>query len=337
MNVISQVITETHSLYHGDSTEIIRGIPENSIHYSIYSPPFDSLYTYSNSERDMGNSRSPEEFLKHLGFLGEGLFRAIMPGRLMSFHCMNLPISKQHNGYIGIRDFRGELIRLFQQCGFIFHSEVCIWKNPVTAMQRTKALGLLHKQICKDSAMSRQGIADYMVTMRKPGENPEPINDEFEIGEWVGEESQAEFERRIYQQYLTTDKKMKFETYISVNIWQRYASPVWMDIDQGRTLSREEAREEKDERHVCTLQLDAIERALTLWTNPNDIVLSPFAGIGSEIYSAVKMGRRGIGVELKKSYFDQAVKNCERAAQERNQNDLFSFMNEKGEPIESNT
>lgn len=279
MNVLNQTIKENYSLYNGDSCEIMTSIPDNSIHYSIFSPPFADLYVYSNSERDMGNSKSKSEFYEHFKFIVKELYRIMMNGRLVSFHCMNLPTSKQRDGFIGITDFRGELIRLFEECGFIYHSEVCIWKDPVIAMQRTKALGLLHKQIKKDSAMCRQGIADYLVTMRKPGENPERITHTNET--------------------------------FPVKVWQNYASPVWMDINPSNTLQRTSAREEKDEKHICPLQLDVIERGINLWTNPNDIVFTPFMGIGSEIYQALKMGRRGIGIELKESYYNQAVLNCD--------------------------
>ena len=281
MNVLNQVIKENYSLYNGDSCEIMTTIPDNSIHYSIFSPPFADLYVYSNSERDMGNCKSKSEFYEHFRFIVKELYRIMMNGRLVSFHCMNLPTSKQRDGFIGITDFRGELIRLFEECGFIYHSEVCIWKDPIVAMQRTKALGLLHKQIKKDSAMCRQGIADYLVTMRKPGDNPEKI----------------------------THTNESFP----VQVWQNYASPVWMDINPSDTLQRTSAREEKDEKHICPLQLDVIKRGINLWTNPNDIVFTPFMGIGSEIYQALKMGRRGIGIELKESYYNQAVVNCENA------------------------
>ncbi len=276
--VKQQDIGERYALYCGDSCEVIKGIPDNSVHFTVYSPPFASLYTYSNSDRDMGNCRSHAEFYEQFEFLASELFRVLMPGRNMSFHCMNLPTSKERDGFIGITDFRGELIRIFQKAGFIFHSEVCIWKDPVTAMQRTKALGLLHKQLKKDSCMSRQGIPDYLVTMRKPGDNPEPVthtNDTF-----------------------------------PVDAWQRYASPVWMDINPSDTLQARSARDEKDERHICPLQLDVIKRAILLWSNPGDIVLTPFLGIGSESYVALELKRRAIGIELKESYYNQAVKNC---------------------------
>ncbi|WP_405289522.1 DNA-methyltransferase [Methanobrevibacter sp.] len=260
----------------------MNSIPDNSIHYSIFSPPFADLYVYSNSERDMGNCKSKSEFYEHFKFIVKELYRIMMNGRLVSFHCMNLPTSKQKDGFIGITDFRGELIKLFQDCGFIYHSEVCIWKDPVVAMQRTKALGLLHKQIKKDSAMCRQGIPDYLVTMRKPGDNPERV-----------EHTNESF---------------------PVQIWQNYASPVWMDINQSDTLQRTSARDEKDEKHICPLQLDVIRRGINLWTNENDIVFTPFMGIGSEVYQALKMNRRGIGIELKESYYEQAVKNCKNVS-----------------------
>lgn len=282
----------------GDSCEIIREIPSNSIGYSIFSPPFASLYTYTNSDRDMGNCKGDEEFMKHYRFLVSELYRIIQPGRLISFHCMQLPLSKERDGVIGLKDFRGELIRVHQEAGFVYHSEVCIWKDPVTAMQRTKAIGLLHKQIMKDSCMSRQGIADYLVTMRKPGVNESPVDGKFE--RFIGEEGSG-------------PKDASDSTRLSIEVWQRYASPVWMDIDPSDTLQRESAREEEDERHICPLQLQVIERGMELWSNPGDIVYSPFMGIGSEGYVALRCGRRFIGSELKRSYWEQAVKNLRYA------------------------
>jgi len=279
------------TMYLGDCVEIVAGMPNDSIDYSIFSPPFASLYTYSNSDRDMGNCKTTEEFKVHLYFLIQHLFRVVKPGRLLSFHCMNLPTSKARDGVIGIKDFRGELIRSFEQAGWIYHSEVCIWKDPVTAMQRTKALGLLHKQIKKDSCMSRQGIPDYLVTMRKPGENVEPVShtaDDFPVQEW-----------------------------------QRIASPVWMDIDASDTLQYMSAREDNDERHICPLQLEVIRRGLKLWSNPGDTVLSPFGGIASEGHVAIEQGRKYVGVELKRSYFEQAVRNLDNATKKSKEGMLF--------------
>lgn len=284
MKVLNQKIEEFYSLYHGDSCEVLKGLPDDSVHYTLFSPPFSSLYTYSNSDRDMGNSKNDDEFYKHFEFLVNELYRITMPGRLLSFHCINIPLMKQRDGVIGLKDFRGDLIKIFVNAGFIFHSEICIWKNPVTEMQRTKALGLLHKQIKKDSSMSRQGIPDYVITMRKPGENPEPI-----------EHTNESF---------------------PVDLWQKYASPVWMDIRQSDTLQKKSARAEEDERHICPLQLEVIKRCICLWTNPGDIVLDPFAGIASTNYMALRLDRRTIGVELKESYYQQAVLNCEMAMNE---------------------
>jgi len=284
MKVLNQIITENYALYHGDCIEVIKGIPDDSVHYTIFSPPFASLYTYSNSDRDMGNNNKHDEFSNHFSFLVPELYRVTMPGRLLSFHCMLVPTSKSRDGFIGLRDFRGELIKAFVNAGFIHHSEVCIWKDPVTAMQRTKALGLLHKQIKKDSCMSRQGIPDYLITMRKPGDNPERVTH--------------------------TNKSFP------VQLWQRYASPIWMDINPSRTLQYRSARENQDERHICPLQLEVIERAVELWTNTGDTVLSPFAGIGSEGFVAVQKGRKYIGIELKESYYKVASQNMEKALQQ---------------------
>jgi len=298
---------EGWSAHLGDCVEGVRRLDDNSVHYSIFSPPFASLYTYSNSDRDMGNCRTGDEFAAHFAFLVRELHRVTMPGRLVSFHCTNLPTLKARDGVIGIRDFRGELIRMFESEGFVFHSEVCIWKDPVTAMQRTKALGLLHKQIVKDSAMSRQGVPDYLVTMRKLGDNPEPVAGK--LSEFAGE----------HPPRMTSD-----DTRNSINIWQRYASPVWMDISASDTLQFRNARDNNDERHICPLQLDVIRRGIQLWSNPGDLVLSPFMGIGSEGYVAIEMGRAFVGFELKPSYFAVAVENLRHAVSARGQSDLFA-------------
>ena len=261
----------------GDCIEEMAKIKSDSIHYSIFSPPFSQLYVYSSSPRDMGNSKTHNEFIEHFKFLTKDLLRVTMPGRLLSFHCMNLPTLKSRDGVIGLRDFRGELIRLFKEVGWIHHSEVCIWKDPVTAMQRTKALGLLHKQLKKDSAMCCQGIPDYLITMRKPGGNPERV----------------------------THTNESFP----VSVWQHYASPIWTDIKQSDVLQFRSAREHQDEKHICPLQLEVIRRAMKLWTNEGDLILSPFAGIGSEGFVALECKRKFLGIELKESYYIQACKN----------------------------
>lgn len=285
MNVLDMKEGNGWVLYNADCIEVASQLPAESVDYSVFSPPFSSLYVYSNSDRDMGNSKNDEEFFTHFGFLVEQLHRILKPGRNISVHVMNLPTSKQNHGYIGIRDFRGDVIRCFQKYGFIYHSEVTVWKDPVVAMQRTKALGLLWKQIKKDSAMCRQGIPDYVVTFRKDGVNPKPIAhtaEEFPVDEW-----------------------------------QQLASPCWMDIKQSNTLNRKGAKDKDDERHIAPLQLDLIERCLRLWSADHDVVFSPFAGIGSEGYVSIQKGRRFIGSELKRSYFDIACKYLEEASANR--------------------
>lgn len=310
MQVLDQFSGNDFQIYNADCVDVASTLPDGSIDYTIFSPPFESMYQFSNSDRDFGNS-TRADFYHHFRFLVDEMFRITRPGRLLSFHCMNLPTSKVNDGYIGIHDFRGELIRMFQDAGWIYHSEVCIWKDPVVAMQRTKALGLLHKTIRKDSSMSRQGIADYLVTMRKPGQNDKPIRhyrDEEELRQVCKDEG-----------LNTIDEECNI---LPVMLWQKYASPVWMDINQSRTLNYKAGRDDDDQKHICPLQLDVIERALHLWTAPGDVVFTPFLGIGSEVYSAVKMGRRGIGAELKPSYFELAKKNIAEA--QTGTQDLFA-------------
>lgn len=288
MKCLDSTFGATYALYHGDAVEVLRGLPDASIDYSIFSPPFASLYTYSNSPRDMGNCRNDAEFFEHFAHLVVELRRLMKPGRNVSFHCMLMPTSKERDGYIGLKDFRGDLIRAFQREGFIYASEVCIWKDPVTAMQRTKALGLLHKTVRGNASMSRQGIPDYLVTMRAPGE--------------------------------IIDRVIHDPIDYPVDKWQQVASPVWMDINPNDTLQFRSAREHDDERHICPLQLEVIRRGIELWTNPNDVVLSPFAGIGSEGYVSIQAGRRFVGVELKASYYQQASRNLVMAG---SQGDIF--------------
>lgn len=288
-NIVDDYSEDTHTgdgytVHLGDCVKWAQRMESDSIDYSVFSPPFADLFVYSNSDHDMGNCNDDDEFAAQLKFLIDELFRVIKPGRNVSFHCMNLPTTKMRQGFIGLRDFRGTLIRAFQDAGFIYHSEVCIWKDPVVAMQRTKALGLLHKTIRENSTMSRMGLPDYVVTMRKPGECAD---------------------------------RVKHGDDLPVMMWQKYASPIWDDINQSRTLNKLPARDENDEKHMCPLQLDVIERCIHLWTNPGDLVFSPFTGIGSEGYTAVKMGRRFVGTELKPQYWDLACQNIADAATEQ--------------------
>ena len=301
MKVLDQYSTDRYTLINGDTCEVITTIPDGSVGFSVFSPPFSSLYTYSNSDRDLGNSRNDEEFFTHFEFIVKELYRILMDGRIVAIHCMNLPTSKERDGFIGIKDFRGDLIRLFQKVGFIYHAEVCIWKNPVTAMQRTKALGLLHKQIKKDSCMSRMGIPDYVVFMRKPGENPDRVTH-------TGEN----FPVDLWQDYASP-------------IWDELNSPVWWEINQSNTLNRMFADEES-ERHICPLQLDVIERCLKMYSKEGDVVFTPFMGIGSEVYQAVKMNRKGLGIELKREYFLQAKKNLMTLDDEDKQIDFEQYF-----------
>ena len=287
--VLDQSIGDNYALFNGDCVEVVRGMPDASVDYSIFSPPFASLYTYSNSPRDMGNVRNDDEFFEQFDYLVQELRRVVKPGHNVSFHCMLLPASKERDGYIGLKDFRSDLIKAFQKRGFIFHSEVVIWKDPVTAMQRTKALGLLHKTIRTNATMCRQGIPDYLITMRTPGDV---------------------VDRVAHGPDLPVDE------------WQKLASPVWMDINPSDTLQYQSAREHDDERHICPLQLEVIKRGIRLWTRPGDVVLSPFAGIGSEGHCAIQMGRKFIGAELKKSYYEQGARNL--AAAHMGTQDLFS-------------
>jgi hypothetical protein len=289
-NIVDEYREATHdgdgyTVHLGDCVKWARRMEDNSIDYSVFSPPFADLFVYSNSEHDMGNCKDDAEFVAQLRYLIAELFRVIKPGRNVSFHCMNLPTTKMRQGFIGLRDFRGDLIRAFQDAGFIYHSEVCIWKDPVVAMQRTKALGLLHKTIRENSTMSRMGLPDYVVTMRKPGDCDDRVTHD-------GVDD------------------------LPVMMWQKYASPIWDDIDQSRTLNKLPARDENDEKHMCPLQLDVIERCVHLWTNKGDLVFSPFTGIGSEGYTAVKMGRRFVGTELKPQYWELACQNIEDARHE---------------------
>lgn len=332
-NILAEDFGNNFAAYNGDCMDVTNGIPTGSIDYHIFSPPFNSLYTFSDSERDLSNCRTYEEFAEHYRFVSAELFRVLKPGRLMSVHCMNLPLSKQATGDISLHDFRGDIIQLHQQDGFLYHSEVGIWKDPVNAMWRSKAIGLLHKQVAKDSAMSRMGLMDYLVTFRKPGDNPDPIEGLFT--DFVGEQSNEDFLDFCKSEYAAravkygkleniTKKGMTWDDFVSVMIWQRYASPVWMDIEFGETLQGKSARDAKDERHISPLQLQVIERALQLWTLPGDTVFDPFGGIGSTGYVALKRGRKAILSELKASYYEQLVRNLHNAEVESGQLAMFA-------------
>lgn len=307
MKILNQEISERYAIYHGDNIEVIKPIPDNSIHYSIFSPPFAELFTYSDSERDMGNSKGMKEFIKHLGYLIPHLFRVLMPGRLLTFHCMDLLATITKDGYIGMKDFPGALLRMFESAGFIYHSRVTIWKDPLIQAVRTKVLSLAHKQISKDSTRCGAGCPDYIITVVKPGINPEPVSHGRGFERYIGDRAEP------IKKKTDIAKANKY----SHEVWQRYASPVWFDINQTNTLNMQSARGKNDEKHICPLQLDTIARCLELWTNDSDIVLDPFAGIMSTGYQAVKMHRKAIMIELKESYYKQGIKNLKRANPKR--------------------
>ena len=269
------------TLYHGDCVRVAREIEDHSIDFSVFSPPFADLFTYSNDLQDMGNCEGLDDFTKHFEILIAEMKRIMVPGREVAVHCVDLLSTKWKTGAIQFQDFSGEIIRAFWRHGFLFHSRICIWKNPVTEMQRTKAHGLLHATLKKDSSDSRVGCADYLLVFKAPGKNPKPIT--------------------------------KDATQFPVSWWQEVASPVWMTIDQGNVLNKSGARDHQDEKHICPLQLDVIERAITLWSNPGDLVYSPFTGIGSEGVGALRLGRQFVGSELKESYFQQACGNLNNA------------------------
>lgn len=331
IRAVDQVIGRGYAIYQGDACELVKAVPSNSIHYGLHSPPFVGLYKFSAFDRDLSNSEG-QDFWLHYSFVIHELLRVTKPGRLHSVHVMQLPRNKGRDGYIGMYDFRGDVVRAYENAGWRFHSETCIWKDPVVAQQRTKSIRLLHKQVVKDSAVSGQGLADYLLTFGKPGANLEPISGQFD--DFIGtglDISREAYERDVNRLAAQGKRAWPFDQWVSILIWQRYASPVWMDIDQTRTLqnrqhnpSAGDERDEADEQHISPLQLDVIERAIDLWSNPGDTILTPFLGIGSEVYGAIEMGRRGIGFELKPSYFRQAAKNLADATRRSPEIDLFS-------------
>lgn len=296
-DVLQQESGETWTVLNGDCVEVLRTLPDSSVDLSVFSPPYSQLYTYSASDRDLGNCRTDAEFFEHFGYVVDELLRLTRRGRVVAVDVMNLPAMKERDGYIGLKDFRGRVIRLFVDAGFIFHSEHCVWKDPLIEATRTKSLGLMHKQLMKDSAMLRAGIPQYLLAFRRPGENEKPIAHPSGLQEFAGEDPPTKGANLSHER------------------WRRYASPVWMDINPSNTLQKNSAREDKDEKHICPMSLDMIERAVWLWSKPNDVVLDPFAGIGSTGYVAVQKSRKFVGVELKESYYKQAVANLRNAAQ----------------------
>lgn len=306
---IDQHHGERFSIYNADCMDILKTLPKDSIDMAIFSPPFVDLFCYSSSERDFGNAPTYAEFFVMFSELCKELARTVKPGRNVAVHCIDIPAMKERDGYIGLKDFPGDIIKAFQDAGFIYHSRTTVWKDPLIEATRTKAIGLMHKQLCKDSAMARCGLPDYLLAFRAPGENKSQITHPEGLLEYYGSRDPGgNGEKRSH------------------HIWRAYASPVWMDIRQTHVLSHKGAREEQDEKHLCPLQIDTIARAVTLWSNPGEIVFTPFMGVGSEVYQAVVMGRKGMGVELKPSYYRQAVRNIESASGKRDQDEMPLFF-----------
>lgn len=333
VGVLNQASGTGWQMYNGDCCEVLKGIPDNSIHFGIHSPPFVNLYIYSDSEADMGNCSGRAEFSQHYQFVARELFRVTMPGRICAVHCKDLPAYKGLDGAAGLVDFPGDCIRVFEESGWQFHSRCTIWKDPVIEMQRTKNHGLLYKELCKDSSCSRQGMADYLIAFRKwDGDNfPEPVTQGAErFDRYIGMEppdcERVANDAGVRCPSRTGDgrwpKRCPFEPgsqaerLWSIMCWQKYASPVWFDIDQTNVLNYEMARADQDEKHICPLQLDVIERAIHLWSNPGDVVLSPFAGVGSEGVGAIRLGRKFVGIELKDTYFAHACQHLTKAVRQ---------------------
>jgi DNA modification methylase len=294
----------------GDNVPRTAALPDNSIDLTVTSLPFSNLYIYSDSIADMGNSADHEEFFRHFAYLVPELFRVTKPGRLCAVHCKDLPLYMNRDGAAGLYDFPADIGRVFTAAGWTFHSRVTIWKDPVTEMQRTKNHGLLHKNFAERGEVCRQGMADFLMVFRawKPNQEDKQISHVPEPGAYVGENPPE-----------TWDSERDW----SIQLWQRYASPVWFDIRQPRVLAFREGRDERDEKHICPLQLDVIERCIYLWSNPGEVVFDPFMGIGSTGYAALHAGRKALGVELKRSYVDQAVRHLERAVRDKDQGQLF--------------
>jgi len=291
VKVLDQIVTPFYALYNGDSAEVMTALPDNSVDLSIFSPPFLSLYTYSPTPRDVGNSRTPEEFWAHFGFVIRELLRMTRPGRNACVHVAQVPAMLVRDGYIGMKDFRGQTIASFEAEGWIYHGEVCIDKDPQAQAIRTKSKSLLFTQLRKDASWLRPALADYILVFRKPGENAVPVLPDLTNDEWI-----------------------------------EWARPIWYGIRESDTLNVAEGREEQDERHICPLQLGTIERCVRLWSNAGETVFTPFAGIGSEVYEAVRLGRRGVGIELKPSYFRAAKRNLERVTQRKNQLSILDML-----------
>lgn len=320
MAVADQILTDKYALYNGDALEVLPTLPDGSVHLSIYSPPFAGLYQYSSSDRDLSNSRDYDEFFKHYAFVVKELYRATMPGRMTAVHCMDVPTG--NTGTDALTDFPGDIIRMHQKIGFLYVARYHVWKEPLGVRNRTMTKALAHQSIVQDSSRCTVASADYLLVFRRKGENPVPITHPNGLTEYAGERAMPA-ELLQYRGWTGKQTENRFSHWI----WRQYASAFWDDVRIDRVLPYKPARDAEDEKHVHPLQLDVIDRAVILWSNPGETVVSPFLGVGSEVYGAVMKGRRGIGVELKASYYRQAVKNLAAAAHhvDANQKDIFGI------------
>jgi len=307
MGIKHQVVKKHCALYNADCCEVMPSLPDESVDFVIFSPPFGDLYSYSDDLEDMSNAESYDQFFDHFSFLIGELYRVLTPGRIVAVHCMDLPIFKRDGGMIGLREFPDDIVKAFKNVGFAYHSHHVIWKDPLIAATRTKAIGLAHKQLVKDSSVVRAGIPDEIVAFRKPGENPKPIQHPNSLTIYHGSRSiPKNLDRFITEENPKLNKRSHW-------IWQQYASPVWFDINQTEVLPYRKGRDKDDTKHICPLQLQVIERCMLLWSREGDTVLTPFMGVGSEVFVAVQRRRKAIGIELKTSYYRQAVRNVKQA------------------------
>jgi DNA modification methylase len=308
-----QVVTDRYALYHGDCIEVMGGLPDNGIHFSLYSPPFCGLYNYSSSERDLSNCRSYEEFFEHYEYVVREIWRVTMPGRLTGVHCMDVP-----SGNYGLKDFPGDIIRLHDRLGFVYVARYHVWKEPLGVRNRTMSKGLAHRTIVEDSSLCSVASADYLLLFRRKGTNPVPIAHPKGLTEYAGER-QVPADLNAYRGWTGKQTENRYSHWI----WRQYASAFWDDVRLQRVLPYKAARDPEDEKHVHPLQLDVIDRAMVLWSNPDETMLTPFMGVGSEVYGAVMNGRRGVGIELKETYYRQAIKNLAAIADASGPGELF--------------
>lgn len=325
MAVIAQVIKDQYALYNGDCVETMQKLPNDSIGLTVYSPPFGGLYSYTSDERDLSNCDSYEKFFEHYAYVVREKSRITMPGRVTAVHCMDVPSGNTGNDHL--RDFSGDIIRLHEREGWLFQARYSVWKDPFQVYIRTLAKTLRHRTLTEDSSRCSCAGADYMLVFRKKGDNPEPISHPIGLTRYIGAREVPK-ELLKYRGHVGKQTENKYSQWV----WRMYASSFWDDIRLDNVLPFQDCKDPDDEKHVHPLQLDVIERAIILWSNVGDTVLTPFMGVGSEVFGAVRNGRRGIGVELKQSYFRQAVKNMELcsavtddgASAAKAQGDLFS-------------